>query len=101
MTKPVFKQKIASVNLSKRLGLGSPAPELSFAKTSAHAAAKPNLKGKRIKNGDTLIVAVQREDEIGVIYFWTVKRNGACAKSVGCIEPNSTKIKRVGSCTGR
>jgi hypothetical protein len=101
VTKPVFKQKIASVNLAKRLGARSSAPELSFAKTTAHAAAKPNLKGKRIRNGDTLIVAVQREDEIGVIYFWKVKRNGAGTKNVGCIEPNSTRIKRVGSCTGR
>lgn len=99
--KPVFRQKIAGVDLRQRLGAGSPGAELSFAKTTAHAAAKPNLNGKRIKNGDTLIVAVQREDEIGVIYFWTVKRNGAGSKNVGCIEPNSTKIKRVGSCTGR
>jgi hypothetical protein len=101
VSKPVFNQKIASINFSKRLGAGAPADELSFARTTAHVAAKPNLKGKRIKNGDTLIVAVQREDEIGVIYFWTVKHNGAGSKNVGCIEPNSTKIKRVGSCTGR
>jgi hypothetical protein len=101
VSKTVFRQKIAAVNLKQRLGAGSAAPERSFAKTTAHVAAKPNLKGKRIKNGDTLFVAVQREDEIGVIYFWKVKRNGAGSKNVGCIEPNSTKIKRVGTCTGR
>jgi hypothetical protein len=101
VSKPVFSSKIAKVSLGKRVVSGAPAGELSFAKTTAHAAAKPNLKGKRIRNGDTLIVAVQREDEIGVIYFWNVKKNGAGTKNIGCIEPNSTKIKRVGSCTGR
>ena len=99
--KPVFRQKIARLDLAKPIAPGTAAPERSFAKTTAVAAAKPNLKGKRIKNGDTLIVAVQREDEIGVIYFWTVRHNAAGSKNVGCIEPNSTKIKRVGSCTGR
>jgi hypothetical protein len=98
VSKPVFRQRIAGVNLAQRLGIPSAA---GAEKAFAHSAAKPNLKGKVIKNGDTLIAAVQREDEIGVIYFWQVKRNAAGAKNVGCIEPNSTKIKRVGSCTGR
>jgi hypothetical protein len=98
VSKPVFRQRIAGVNLAKRLGIPS---AVSPEKAIARSAARPNLKGKRIKNGDTLIVAVQREDEIGVIYFWKVSRNSAGTKNVGCIEPNSTKIKRVGSCTGR
>jgi hypothetical protein len=100
VTKPLIRQKIGALNLAQRLGIPS---AVSAEKPIAHTAAKPNLKGKRIKNGDTLIVAVQREDEIGVIFFWNVKRNGAGTKNVGCIEPDPSKIKirRVGTCTGR
>ena len=72
------------------------------AKTTPQAAGRrPNLKGKRIRNGDTLLVAIQREDEIGVIFVWRVKGGVAGTKTVGCIEPNSTRIKRLGSCRGR
>jgi hypothetical protein len=100
VTKPVIRQKIGGLNLAKRLPIPS---VVSTEKPIAHTAAKPNLKGKRIKNGDTLIVAVQREDEIGVIFFWNVRHNGAGTKNVGCIEPDPSKIKirRVGTCTGR
>jgi hypothetical protein len=100
VTKPVIRQKIGGINLARRLGIPS---AVSAEKAIAHTAAKPKLNGKRIKNGDTLLVAIQREDEIGVIYFWNVKRNGAGSKNVGCIEPDPSKIKirRVGTCTGR
>jgi hypothetical protein len=103
--KPVFREKVG-VDYVARLAAGpvaaGPIPaERSFAKTTAFAAAGPNLNGKRIKNGDTLLVAIQAEDQIGIIYFWQVGRGQAGTKNVGCIEPNSTKIKRVGTCTGR
>jgi len=103
--KPVFEQKIAKVRLGKLSVAAAPVEEpRGFDATQVSAAASKNIfKGKRIKNGSTLFVAVQREDEIGVIYFWNVKRNGAGTKNVGCIEPDPSKIKirRVGTCTGR
>jgi hypothetical protein len=100
--KPVFEQKIAPLRLASRIAPRPVAESAGFDATPVSAAASKNIfKGRRIKNGTTLFVAVQREDEIGVIYFWNVKRNAAGSKNVGCIEPNSTKIKGVGSCTGR
>ena len=102
--KPLFRQKIGDTGFLQRIAIKpvDAEPELSWAKTSPQAAGRrPNFNGKRIKNGDTFIVAVQREDEIGVIFVWRVKNGIAGTKTVGCIEPNSTRIKRVGSCRGR
>jgi hypothetical protein len=102
--KPVLREKIGDAGFLQRLAVkpADAAPELSYAKTTPQAAGRrPRLKGKRIKNGDTLLVAVQREDEIGVIFVWRVKNNAAGTKTVGCIEPGSTRIKRVGTCRGR
>ena len=102
--KPILREKIGDDGFLKRLAVKpvDAEPELSYAKTTPQAAGRrPNLKGKRIKNGDTLLVAVQREDEIGVIFVWRVKNNAAGTKVVGCIEPGSTRIKRVGTCRGR
>ena len=100
--KPVFDQKIAQLRIASRVAARPVADPKGFAaKRVSAAASKTIFRGKRVKNGATLFVAVQREDEIGVIYFWNVKHNGAGTKNVGCIEPNSTKIRKVGSCTGR
>ena len=102
--KPVLQEKIGDEGFVQRLAV-KPADaqaELSYAKTTPQAAGRrPNLKGKRIRNGDTLLVAIQREDEIGVIFVWRVRNGAAGTKTVGCIEPNSTRIKRVGTCRGR
>jgi hypothetical protein len=103
VSKPVFRQKIQALSLAHRPAVPAAAPEnKGIDDIPVTAAASKNIfKGRKIKNGGTLFVAVQREDEIGVIYFWNVKRNSAGTKNVGCIEPNSTKIRRVGTCTGR
>jgi hypothetical protein len=98
--KPVFRQKIGG-SLAPRLAAYAVPAERTFADPSASAAAGPKLNGKRIKNGDTLVVAVQRPDQIGVLYFWRVARNAAGTKEVRCIEPGSLKFKRVGTCTGQ
>lgn len=74
---------------------------IAFGKTRVHAAAKQLFKGRKIKNGDTLLVAVQAEDQIGEIFYWRVKKNLAGTKGVGCIEPNSSRIKPLGTCTGK
>lgn len=102
--KPVLLEKIGDSGFLQRLAVKprDGQAELSYAKTTPQAAGRrPRLKGKRIKNGDTFLVAVQREDEIGVIFVWRVKNNAAGTKTVGCIEPNSTRIKRLGTCRGR
>jgi hypothetical protein len=102
--KSVLREKISDAGFLQRLAVkpaDAPA-ELSYAKTSPQAAGRrPNFNGKRIKNGDTFLVAIQREDEIGVIFVWRVKNGVAGTKTVGCIEPNSTRIKRLGTCRGR
>jgi hypothetical protein len=100
--KPVFRQKIQALSVARRAAFAAPAENQGIDDIPVTAAASKNIfKGRKIKNGATLFVAVQREDEIGVIYFWKVKRNSAGTKNVGCIEPNSTKIRNVGTCTGR
>jgi hypothetical protein len=101
VSKTVFGQKISSSFVS-RLGAGGFSLDRTSADAPVRMAAKPNLNGKRIKNGDTLVVAIQGEDQIGVVYVWQVKRGAAGSKIVGCREPNFGAIRlRVGSCTGK
>ena len=76
--------------------------EVSLPKEKAdipvYSAAKQVFRGRRIKNGQTLAVAVQAEDQIGQVFLWRIRRNAAGPKQIRCIEPNSSKIKAIGKC---
>ena len=37
---------------------------------------------------------------IGKYFAWTVKSNGVSTKTVGCMNPGSTKPRKAGHCTG-
>jgi hypothetical protein len=60
------------------------------------------FRGRTIRNGTRLIVRVeaQNDDQIGQVFFWDVRGNAAGAKSLGCVNPGSTRMRRVGTCTG-
>jgi hypothetical protein len=66
-------------------------------------ATKNVLRGRTIKNGSRLIVAVvsQFDDQIGQVFYWDVKSNAAGPKNIGCAEPGSTRFQRLGTCDGK
>ena len=97
---PVFKQAIDKVDVGIRAPWFPKAKAGAVERPEVFSAAKTILRGKKIKNGDTIFAAVQAEDQIGQIFYWRIKNGIAGTKSVGCIEPGSTKIKRVGTCRG-
>jgi hypothetical protein len=47
-----------------------------------------------------VFVAVVAPDQIGEIFFWKVKKSAAGPKQLGCIEPNSSRVKAIGKCNG-
>jgi hypothetical protein len=65
-------------------------------------ATKSVFRGRKIPNGARLAVVVlsQNDDEIGQVFFWDVKNNAAGAKSLGCVNPGSSKVRKVGTCSG-
>ncbi len=70
---------------------------------SVRAATKNVFRGRKIPNGARLVAYIgsQDDDQIGQVFFWDVKRNAAGPKQIGCLEPGSTRIQRLGSCDGR
>ena len=66
-------------------------------------ATKNVLRGRRIPNGARLVVYVESstDDQIGQVFFWDIRNNAAGAKQIGCLEPGSRRIQRLGSCDGR
>jgi hypothetical protein len=65
-------------------------------------ATKSVFRGRKIPNGARLAVVVisQNNDQIGQVFFWDVKKNAAGAKSLGCVNPGSTRVRKVGTCSG-
>jgi len=65
-------------------------------------ATKSVFRGRKIPNGARLAVVVvaQNDDQIGQVFFWDVKKNAAGAKSLGCVNPGSTRVRKIGTCTG-
>jgi hypothetical protein len=100
--KPVLQQKIQKVDLARRSPSGmfaSAAPKKAD-DAPLYAAARQVLKGRKIKNGDMLFVAVVAPNQIGQIFFWKIKKNAAGPKQIGCVEPTTFTIKAVGKCNG-
>jgi hypothetical protein len=66
-------------------------------------ATRNVLRGRRIPNGSRLVVYVESstDDQIGQVFYWDVRGNAAGAKQIGCLEPGSRRIQRLGSCDGR
>jgi hypothetical protein len=66
-------------------------------------ATKNVFRGRRIPNGARLVAYVESRsnDQIGQVFYWDVKGNAAGAKQIGCLEPGSRRIQRLGSCDGR
>jgi hypothetical protein len=60
------------------------------------------FKGRFVPNGGRLAVVVisRNNDKIGQIFYWDVRKNQAGPKNVGCVEPGSTRSKRLGTCNG-
>jgi hypothetical protein len=100
----VLRQPIRKLDFAKRTqgggGLFEPAPKEKGSDAPVYSAAKQVFKNRKIKNGNTLFVAVVAKDQIGQIFFWKIKKNAAGPKQLGCIEPNTTKVKAIGKCDG-
>jgi hypothetical protein len=105
----VFRQPVQKVDVARREGsdggrfVTAPAPKLNhplLKDAEAVASAKTAFRGRKIKNGRTLFVAILAEDRIGQIFFWRIRKNVAGTKQLGCIEPGSTRVKRIRTCTG-
>jgi hypothetical protein len=98
------KSPLEELEFSKRVRedhLFQPASKPKAARGRAFSAAENIMKGRRIRNGRTLFVAVVAQDQIGQIFSWKVRNNVAGAKKIRCIEPASSKIRAVGRCNGR
>jgi hypothetical protein len=96
---------VQRVRAARRLAPGTDnvfaaAPRSDVDSIPVSAAARQIFKGRKIRNGNTLFVAVVAKDQIGQIFFWKIKKNAAGPKQIGCIEPTSNKVKRVGACNG-
>jgi hypothetical protein len=65
-------------------------------------ATKNVFRGRKVPNGGRIAVVVvsQTDDQIGQIFFWDVKNNAAGAKNIGCVEPGSGRVKKLGACNG-
>jgi hypothetical protein len=97
---PLQRVDLARRSSKKASSVFLPAAKPKAGAPTIHSAAKTIFRGRKVKNGDTLLVAVQSPDEIGTVFFWRIRKNQAGTKNLGCLEPNSARIKRVGSCTG-
>jgi hypothetical protein len=66
-------------------------------------ATKNVFRGRRIPNGARLVAYVESrsDDQIGQVFYWDVRGNAAGAKQIGCLEPGSRRIQRLGTCDGR
>ena len=108
----------------KRLTVRNPKPTAGHSRTSAKPTARSSghkvqtrkasdapvrfatknvLRGRRIPNGARLVAYVESssDDQIGQVFYWDIKGNAAGAKQIGCLEPGSRRIQRLGTCDGR
>jgi hypothetical protein len=99
---PLIKQPVLKANPLARFKTMKKLEPTAPDRTVVHAAASKNVfKGRTIKNGTRLIVAVEAKDQIGELFYWDIKKNAAGTKAIGCIEPGSTKVQALGSCDGK
>jgi hypothetical protein len=70
--------------------------------TPIRMATRSVFRGRTIRNGARLqvVVSAQNDDQIGQVFFWDVRGNAAGAKSLGCVNPGSSKVRKIGTCTG-
>jgi len=82
---------------------GQKTPRAKASDDQVRFATKNVLRGRRIPNGSRLVVFVESstDDQIGQVFFWDIKGNAAGAKQIGCLEPGSRRIQRLGTCDGR
>jgi len=99
---PLIEQPVLKANPLARFKTMKKQQPTAPDRTVVHAAASKNVfKGRTIKNGTRLTVAVEADDQIGELFYWDVKKNAAGTKAIGCIEPGSTKVQALGSCDGK
>ena len=58
------------------------------------------LKNRKVKKGATITVRVTRPGYIGKHFFWKVKSSSLTNKKVRCMNPGSTKPRKLGTCHG-
>jgi hypothetical protein len=108
----------------RRLTVRNPKPTPEFARAKAKPGAESTglktssskagdapvrfatrnvLRGRRIPNGARLVAYVESstDDQIGQVFYWDIRGNAAGAKQIGCLEPGSRRIQRLGTCDGR
>jgi len=96
--KPAITQPIGKLSVAD---LGSSVVAARTTATSdVHAAAKQIFKGRKIKNGNTVFVAVAAPGKIGEVFFWRIAHNKASPKQLRCIEPDLKTIRAIGACNG-
>jgi hypothetical protein len=95
----VFATPVAKVNPQSS---GKKVQPAKRDRTTVRMATKNVFKGRTIPNGGRLAVVVvsQTDDQIGQIFFWDVKKNAAGPKNIGCVEPASGRVKKLGACNG-
>ena len=95
----VFKTPVAKTNPASTGRKFKPA-KASDAPVSM--ATKNVFRGRKLPNGSRLVVYVSAtaEDQIGQVFYWDIRRNSAGAKQIGCLEPGSSRIQRLGTCDG-
>jgi hypothetical protein len=99
--KPVITQPILKSNpLAKFKTLKKQQPA-AVDNGVVRAASKTVFKGRTIKNGGRLVVIVEQQDKIGELFYWDVRKNAAGTKTIGCVEPNSSKVQKLGTCDGK
>jgi hypothetical protein len=70
-------------------------------KDTVRYASSTAFRGRRVPNGARLVVIVLAPGQIGQAFTWDIKNNAAGAKTLGCVEPDGSRIQRRGTCDGR
>jgi hypothetical protein len=95
----VFKTPVAKANPTSS---GKKFKPVKASDRPVRMATKNVFRGRRLPNGSRLVVYVEAtaKDQIGQVFYWDIRRNAAGAKQIGCLEPGSRRIQRLGSCDG-
>jgi len=99
----VFAKPSVGRSLKQARGGGDKYEPKKASDAPVRMATKNVFRGRKIPNGArlTVVVVSQFDDQIGQVFFWDIKNNAAGAKSLGCVNPGSTKVRKVGTCDGR
>jgi hypothetical protein len=98
--KGAFANPIAKVSPGAKSSSGPKLKPVSRAKEPTIRSAATAFRGRTVKNGARLLVVVLATDQIGQAFYWDVRKNAAGTKTLGCVEPGSTRIQRQGTCDG-